>query len=577
MFHEYKKPRTYRRNDLPHIYKNGAILLGKIGLAEKTQSSKQGIKDRARFTVYGRLGFEERDQIVACSKIIYEKYPEDFGEKMVNVTEVAPTLKTLLISETTFRRDANMFWSDIQGLLKVQFDKMKDVYNIAEGDMHIFYTYEKEEAKIAYHGYTIEGYLAVKKAVDQNKNICSCTYADFLRIQRRLKRNHAGNADGQNSAGYDLHEEEDSTMTTLPGEDEDIAMAVLTDRRRPMQLKLLDFLENHNFEEMLHFMQERITGQPELPKVVAGIYQYLDCTAHGKTCKSNILISAPSGCGKTETFRALRDYLGKHLKGFPVTQVDMTSITEEGFKGKDTADVVAELRGKGDGTGIGIVFMDEFDKKLIPSYTSQGNNVNAAIQSQLLTLIEGRTILFKEDEIDTTNTLFIGLGSFDECRKRREKKTGGLGFGAEASIEQSDHYHEISRDEMIELGASYELLGRFQILANYYRLSESALDKLIDKYQENAISTLGVRLVIMPQMRAELHALANGRYGCRMLENTIMDRAMELLPELLSKKDGKWRYVMVLDSDGKSQIVNKWIWESENKKKQEGKKEAEQE
>ena len=81
MFHEYKKPRTYRRNDLPHVYKNGAILLGKIGLAEKTQSSKQGMKDRARFTVYGRLGFEERDQIVACSKIIYENIRRILAKK----------------------------------------------------------------------------------------------------------------------------------------------------------------------------------------------------------------------------------------------------------------------------------------------------------------------------------------------------------------------------------------------------------------------------------------------------------------------------------------------------------------
>ncbi len=35
---------------------------------------------------------------------------------------------------------------------------------------------------------------------------------------------------------------------------------------------------------------------------------------------------------------------------------------------------------------------------------------------------------------------------------------------------------------MIELGASYELLGRFRMIANYYRLSESSVRVLIGKY-----------------------------------------------------------------------------------------------
>lgn len=67
--------------------------------------------------------------------------------------------------------------------------------------------------------------------------------------------------------------------------------------------------------------------------------------------------------------------------------------------------------------GTGIVFLDEFDKKLLPSYSSQGENINAAVQSQLLTMIEGRIIRINRYEIDTNKTMFVGLGSFDEYRK----------------------------------------------------------------------------------------------------------------------------------------------------------------
>ena len=48
-----------------------------------------------------------------------------------------------------------------------------------------------------------------------------------------------------------------------------------------------------------------------------------------------------------------------------------------------------------------------------------------------------------------------------------------------------------------------------------------------------------------------------------MLENTITDRAMELLPELLMKKEGKRYYSMVLDSDGKSRIEARRILEED--------------
>ena len=233
------------------------------------------------------------------------------------------------------------------------------------------------------------------------------------------------------------------------------------------------------------------------------------------------------------------------------------------MKGKDTNDIVREVYEQGDKSGIGIIFMDEFDKKLIPSYTSGGNDVNAAVQAQILTLIEGRKVDFKEGSLDTNNTLFIGLGSFDECRKRRETKKGGLGFGSFASATESDHYHAISRDEMIDLGASYELLGRFQILANYYRLSEDAVEGLIQRFVEKTSDSIGVTVKITPEMKEELHTLANGQYGCRMLENTITDRAMELLPELLMKKEGKRYYSMVLDSDGKSRIEARRILEED--------------
>ena len=61
-------------------------------------------------------------------------------------------------------------------------------------------------------------------------------------------------------------------------------------------------------------------------------------------------------------------------------------ITEEGIVGAGSSILVDELMENGT-NGYGIVFMDEFDKKLIPSF-AEGANTSAAVQNQLLTIIE---------------------------------------------------------------------------------------------------------------------------------------------------------------------------------------------
>ena len=87
----------------------------------------------------------------------------------------------------------------------------------------------------------------------------------------------------------------------------------------------------------------RVKGQQELDKVLINVYNYFENIHKGEKTKNNILIAAPSGCGKTETFRALREYFKTAIPGLPIGQIDMTSITEEGFKGSDTKAVIAPL------------------------------------------------------------------------------------------------------------------------------------------------------------------------------------------------------------------------------------------
>lgn len=325
-----------------------------------------------------------------------------------------------------------------------------------------------------------------------------------------------------------------------------------TVKAEPMQVRemrrlIKEFLQENSYQDMLSFMEERVLDQPELTKVVTGVYHYLECIANGRETNSNILIAAPSGCGKTETFRALRDYMRMHMPKFSVTQIDITSITEEGYKGKDTNAIVEPLYRTGNGSGVGIVFLDEFDKKLVPSFAVGGANVNAAVQAQILTLIEGRKVQLKEGELDTSYTMFIGLGSFDACRKKREQEKNSPGFGSRIKEETRDHYYAISREDMIELGASYELLGRFQMIANYYRLSESSVRALIGKYLNELSDSMSVDVCATQELVQYLCAEANGKYGCRMLQSILHEGAMTAYSDILKMRGTGRNYRIILD------------------------------
>lgn len=518
MFHEYKRPIEVKNNNLFRRFKKGAIVFGR-GWEKYPED----------FVIYGTLPYGEKEKIDACVKLIREKYPEDFENQPVQVREVAPTPRLYMVSEEEHRENQRKDWDDVYRSIVAKCGIVQFVYGISENEIYVYYSRNEETGKYVYYGYSLDRGMAPLFASQCEDGVNYCLYSDF-------KRNML----------YPLTEE------TRVEEKHAEAPKAQTERAEPMKVRemrrlIKEFLQENSYQDMLSFMEERVLDQPELTKVVTGVYHYLECIANGKETNSNILIAAPSGCGKTETFRALRDYMSMHMPKLSVTQIDITSITEEGYKGKDTNAIVEPLYRTGNGSGVGIVFLDEFDKKLVPSFATGGANVNAAVQAQILTLLEGRKVQLKDGELDTSYTMFIGLGSFDACRKNREQEKNGLGFGSHTKEETRDHYYAISREDMIELGASYELLGRFRMIANYYRLSESSVRVLIGKYLNELADSMSVDVCATQELVQYLCAEANGKYGCRMLQSILQEGAMTAYSDILKMREAGRHYQVILD------------------------------
>ncbi|MCR5101898.1 MAG: AAA family ATPase [Butyrivibrio sp.] len=303
--------------------------------------------------------------------------------------------------------------------------------------------------------------------------------------------------------------------------------------------KIKSWVDNTSIIDFHNEIKEVIKGQDGLINVIMLIHDYMTGIANDEIIKNNILIAAPSGCGKTATFRALRDYFSRLDIDIPICQVDMSNITEEGYKGADTVSIVEGLTvHEGAYGGVGIVFLDEFDKKLIPSIGS-GIDVNKAVQSQILTLIEGRVMRAYGVTIDTNNTLFIAMGSFDSCRKTK-KVEKHMGFGTELA-DEINHYEDITREDMIRMGAIEELLGRFTMIINYHELSDESLDEIIKHYVIKCMNSMRVGITKANLYDREIKKKANGPYGCRIIKNLIYEDITNIRIELLTNpKEERW-------------------------------------
>jgi len=332
--------------------------------------------------------------------------------------------------------------------------------------------------------------------------------------------------------------------------------------------KINRWLKSTSFVSFRNEIRKSVVGQESLDKVVFSIYYYLERIARGVSNADSILLTAPSGCGKTETYRAIKKYFAMELPCLPCYQVDASQLTETGFKGVDPIFIIGGLIAEAETNGIGIVWVDEIDKKILPSFESHGGNVNAKVQHALLTVMEGSVCPPKKDmnsiTIDTNNTFFIGLGAFDFVRDAKQNAAVEIGFGAKHK--EADHYDDITREDLIEAGAIYEFVGRFSSIYSYHRLSEKAVRKIINLIIRQESEMMDIDVQVKEVYVKELVEASNTKYGCRLIRSMLRERMLEQYMSL--KEHGysnkEYRIVIAGKKDRLEQITEERKNESES-------------
>lgn len=304
--------------------------------------------------------------------------------------------------------------------------------------------------------------------------------------------------------------------------------------------QIYDWIITDPYREMLSYVQSRVMGQEDIVSVVTNIYTHLrrmidqtpNMRIQTRSSSNNMLLCAPSGCGKTETYRAIKDYFADRIPLLAVHIVDVSSLTPAGFRGSEPSSVVAPLVGYGS-EPIAIVFMDEFDKICTPSYTADHSDMHLEVQHNILTMVEGSRVETACGVIDTKNILFIGAGSFDGFRKVRESnEKSEIGFQKDEN-KKSDHYAPVTRENIITAGGCYELIGRFSYIVNYHPLDKEIVLNIIDRNRELIANDFGCELILERKVLTELCEQAGSKFGCRLLDSLIRDPVLKAYGDAL--------------------------------------------
>lgn len=270
--------------------------------------------------------------------------------------------------------------------------------------------------------------------------------------------------------------------------------------------------------------------------------------------KQNVIITGPTGVGKT--------YLVKHIAeliGVPFVKADATKFSETGYVGGDVDDLVRELVRKADGdvelAEYGIIYIDEIDKIASRSNGVGGKDVSGrGVQTTLLKLMEETDVSAsnpmdmkgqmmqmmrleqggkpRKETINTRHILFIVSGAFSGMEKIIEKRvrSGQIGFQAQVAEaeETPDLFSLAETQDYLEYGFEAEFIGRLPVRVFCEKLEKKDFVNIM-RYSEGSI---------LRQYEDEFEA-----YGIRA---KFEDSAIEYVAELAEKENTGARALMTV-------------------------------
>ena len=298
-------------------------------------------------------------------------------------------------------------------------------------------------------------------------------------------------------------------------------------------------------EKLVHLEDElktRVMGQDEaLHKVAAAIRRNRAGIAEQAKPIGSFLFLGPTGVGKTETAKALAEYLLNDERA--LIRIDMSEYQEPhtvarligappGYIGYDEGGQLTEaVRRK----PYSVVLFDEIEK----AHPQVFNVFLQILDDGRLTDGRGRTVNFKNTVIIMTSNIASDLIS-------------------EYSGKSEDALREKVTD-VLRKTFRPEFLNRIDQTVIYHRLTVKLMEGIVEKellQLTNRVSEQGIKIDFSAALKKHLADIGyDERYGARPLKRAIQDTVLdELALQIIEKKVGPGSHVMADYKDGKVRL-----------------------
>lgn len=261
-----------------------------------------------------------------------------------------------------------------------------------------------------------------------------------------------------------------------------------------------------------------------------------------------VLVTGPTGCGKTAGVEALG-----HILGLPFLHLDATHIAIPGFQGTSLAQSLSYFEAEIGRTPMkdvfsrSIIFIDEIDKLGCPNPSTRHADHNVAMQHTLLTTLDGTTCSSASSrDVDTKNMLFILAGAFEPCFSARDVGVTRIGFNAEShSNPESVYKTALTVKELEASGIIRELLGRISVITPVYKLSRSEIKDALENVQNSILEQFATLFYLHEQdlpfkdqdLDMIVDKLYNSPYGMRHSKQVMFDYFREHMLLLTHNKE----------------------------------------